>query len=52
MSTWIYDTIAGISEGLQMPILDWENARSRRDYNCYESAIEAVRVVAESGMFE
>lgn len=29
------DTIAGISEKLAMPILDWENARSRRDYNCY-----------------
>ena len=29
------DTIAGISDVLEMPILDWENARSRRDYNCY-----------------
>ena len=29
------DTIAGISTVLEMPILDWENARSRRDYNCY-----------------
>lgn len=28
-------TIAGISRELQMPIADWENARSRRDYNCY-----------------
>ena len=29
------DTIAGISTALEMPILDWENTRSRRDYNCY-----------------
>lgn len=28
-------TIAGMSQELQMPIADWENARSRRDYNCY-----------------
>lgn len=27
------DTIAGISNVLEMPILNWENARSRRDYN-------------------
>lgn len=29
------DIIAGISDALGMPILDWDNARSRRDYNCY-----------------
>lgn len=28
-------TIAGISEELKLPIVDWEQARSRRDYNCY-----------------
>lgn len=28
-------TIAGISDRLGLPISDWENARSRRDYNCY-----------------
>lgn len=28
-------TIAGISEKLGLPIADWENSRSRRDYNCY-----------------
>lgn len=28
-------TIAGISENLHMPIVNWEQARSRRDYNCY-----------------
>lgn len=29
------DVIAGISQTLKMPIVDWEKARSRRDYNCY-----------------
>ena len=29
------DVIAGISAELELPISDWENARSRRDYNCY-----------------
>lgn len=28
-------TIAGISADLGLPIVDWEKARSRRDYNCY-----------------
>lgn len=30
--------IAGISEELGLSIVDWENARSRRDYNCYTFA--------------
>ncbi len=29
------DTISGISKALGMPIIDWENTRSRRDYNAY-----------------
>ena len=29
------DVIAGISEYLDIPIIDWDKARSRRDYNCY-----------------
>lgn len=29
------ETIAGISEKLKMPIVNWDQARSRRDYNCY-----------------
>lgn len=29
------DVIAGISTELDLPISDWENARSRQDYNCY-----------------
>lgn len=28
-------TIASISEELSLPIADWAQARSRRDYNCY-----------------
>ncbi len=28
-------TIAGISEELKMSIVNWDQARSRRDYNCY-----------------
>lgn len=28
-------TIAGISKELNMPIVNWEQTRSRRDYNCY-----------------
>lgn len=28
-------TIAGISQRLGLPISDWDNTRSRRDYNCY-----------------
>ena len=27
--------IAGISEYLELPIIDWDKTRSRRDYNCY-----------------
>lgn len=29
------ETIAGIRDSLGLPIADWEQARSRRDYNCY-----------------
>lgn len=29
------ETIAGIRDSLGLPIIDWEQARSRRDYNCY-----------------
>lgn len=34
--------IAGISQRLGLPILDWDNARSRRDYNCYTFAYEPI----------
>ncbi len=48
--------IAGISEYLDLTIIDWDNTRSRRDYNCYtfkyspiegyvpESIIEGVKM--------
>ncbi len=48
--------IAGISEYLDLPIIDWNTTRSRRDYNCYtfkyspiegyvpESLIEGVKM--------
>lgn len=29
------EIIAGISKELELPISDWQNAKSRRDYNCY-----------------
>lgn len=29
------ETIVGISKKLKMPIVNWDQARSRRDYNCY-----------------
>lgn len=34
--------IAGISRKLSMPIIDWENARSRRDYNCYTFSYKPI----------
>ncbi len=36
------ETIAGISDRLDLPIIDWEKARSRRDYNCYTFSYEPV----------
>jgi hypothetical protein len=36
------NTIAGISSKLNMPILDWQEARSRRDYNCYTFSYEPI----------
>lgn len=35
-------TIAGIGRELQLQIVDWECARSRRDYNCYTFAYEPL----------
>lgn len=35
-------TIAGISQELGLPIIDWDKARSRRDYNCYTFAYEPL----------
>lgn len=36
------NVISGISSELKMPISDWENARSRRDYNCYTFLYEPI----------
>jgi hypothetical protein len=35
-------TIANISHELGLPITDWDNTRSRRDYNCYTFAYEPL----------
>ena len=32
-----------------MPILDWENARSKRDYNCYTFGYEPVEGYVKLG---
>jgi hypothetical protein len=34
--------IAGISQELGLPIIDWDKTRSRRDYNCYTFAYEPL----------
>lgn len=47
------DTIVGISDVLGMPILDWENARSRRDYNCYTFSYDPLeRYVPEGRLIQ
>lgn len=42
-------TILGISERLGLPILDWENVRSRRDYNCYTFSYEPLEGYVTQG---
>ena len=42
-------SIFKISEQLEMPILDWENARSRRDYNCYTFSYEPIEGYVTQG---
>lgn len=47
------DTIAGISTVLEMPITDWQNARSRRDYNCYTFSYDPLEgYVAEGRLIQ
>lgn len=36
------NVIAEISAELGLPIMDWENTRSRRDYNCYTFSYEPL----------
>lgn len=43
------EIIAGISTELEMPIIDWENTRSRRDYNCYTFSYEPVEGFVTQG---
>ena len=43
------DTIAGISNALALPISDWENTRSRRDYNCYTFSYEPLEGYVSEG---
>ena len=46
------DIIAGIAVALGMPISDWENARSRRDYNSYTFSFEPLEnYVTEGKLF-
>lgn len=42
-------TIAGISKYLNMPIIDWDNTRSRRNYNCYTFSYEPIDGYATQG---
>lgn len=37
-----YDILAGISEELEMPIANWEQIQSDRDYNAYHFSYESV----------
>lgn len=43
------DIIGGIGVKLGMPIVDWENARSRRDYNCYTFAYIPIEEYVTEG---
>ena len=46
------DVIAGISEYLELPIIDWENTRSRRDYNCYTFKYSPVEGYVPDSLIE
>lgn len=43
------DTVAGISDALGMPILNWEYAKSRRDYNCYIFSYDSLEEYVAEG---
>jgi hypothetical protein len=43
------EIIAGISEELGLPIIDWENARSRRDYNAYTFSYSPIEGYVSEG---
>ena len=44
--------IAGISKKLQLPILDWDKARSRRDYNCYTFAYTPIEGFVQESLVQ
>ena len=46
------DIIAGISDELGLPIIDFENARSRRDYNCYTFGYQPIEGFVQQSLKE
>lgn len=46
------DTIAEIRDLLGLPINDWENTRSRRDYNCYTFSYEPLNGFIPEGLVQ
>ena len=44
--------IAGISEYLDLTIIDWDNTRSRRDYNCYTFKYSPIEGYVPESLFE
>lgn len=45
------DVIDSISKELELPILNWEETRSRRDYNCYIFDYEPIEGKLEQSLF-
>ncbi|MCR5778305.1 MAG: nucleotidyl transferase AbiEii/AbiGii toxin family protein [Lachnospiraceae bacterium] len=46
------NVIAGISEYLGLPISNWDNTRSRRDYNCYYFQYEPIEGYVPESLIE
>ena len=46
------EIIAGISDYLEIPISDWENTKSRRDYNCYTFKYEPIDGYVQNSLIE
>lgn len=46
------EVIAGISEYLELPIIDWDNTRSRRDYNCYTFKYSPIEGYVQESLIE
>lgn len=43
--------LVSISEKLDLPITNWEDTRSRRDYNCYNFAYEPIEGTIEQSLY-